>query len=209
MDKIMVAGIGTDVGKTIVSGILSHLLNADYWKPIQCGHEENSDAATVKRWLDESRHQVHPPAYSLKAPLSPHHAARLESVSIRVDSISPPQTDRSLVIEGVGGIFAPLTPNILSIDLFKFWECKWVIVSRHYLGSINHSLLTIHVLKQMNLPILGVIFNGESNPDSESAILRISEIPFLGRLRPEAIINQKTIQRYANQWQQQFSKILP
>jgi dethiobiotin synthetase len=209
MHRIMVAGIGTDVGKTIVSAILTTLLNGDYWKPIQCGDEEDSDTATVKRWLDSTIYTIHPSAYSLKAPLSPHHAARLENTLIRLDSITLPQTTRPLIIEGVGGIFVPLTRNILSIDLFKSWDCKWVIVSKHYLGSINHTLLTIEVLKKLCLPILGIIFNGENNPDSEAAILKISQLPPLGRLLPEDKLNPQTIQRYAKQWQPLFSKLLP
>ena len=209
MHKIMVAGIGTDVGKTIVSTILTTLLNGDYWKPIQCGDEENSDTATVKRWLDATIHTIHPPAYSLKAPLSPHHAARLENTLIRLDSITLPQTMRPLIIEGVGGILVPLTSKISSLDLFKSWDCQWIIVSRHYLGSINHTLLTLEVLRKLHLPILGIIFNGEPSPDSESAILEISQVPVLGRLLPEANLNPQTIQRYATQWQPLFSKLLP
>lgn len=209
MHRIVVAGIGTDVGKTIVSTILTTLLKGDYWKPIQCGDEEYSDSATVKRWLPTTGHAIHPPAYSLKTPLSPHHAARLENTLIRLDSIILPQTTRPLVIEGVGGILVPLTPKISSLDLFKSWECQWVIVSKHYLGSINHTLLTLEVLKMLCLPILGIIFNGEHNPDSESAILEISQAPLLGRLLPEANLNTQTIQRYAKEWQPLFSKLLP
>ncbi len=209
MHRIMVAGIGTDVGKTIVSTILTTFLKGDYWKPIQCGDEKNSDTATVKRWLDTTVHAIHPPAYSLKASLSPHHAVRLENTLIRLDSIILPETTRPLIIEGVGGIFVPLTPKISSLDLFKSWDCQWVIVSKHYLGSINHTLLTLEVLKKFCLPILGIIFNGEHNPDSESAILEISQVPILGRLLPEANLNSQTIQRYAKQWQPLFSKLLP
>jgi dethiobiotin synthetase len=209
MHKIMVAGIGTDVGKTIVSAILTTLLKGDYWKPIQCGNEENSDTAMMKKWLNTTKHTIHPSAYSLKAPLSPHHAARLENISITLDSITLPQTTRPLIIEGVGGILVPLTPKTSSIDLFKSWDCQWVIVSRHYLGSINHTLLTIEILKKLCLPILGIIFNGEHNSDSESAILEISQVSVLGRLLPEANLNPQTIQRYAKQWQPLFSKFLP
>jgi dethiobiotin synthetase len=209
MHKIMVAGIGTDVGKTIVSAILTTLLKGDYWKPIQCGEEENSDTATMKRLIDTTRYSVHPPAYSLKAPLSPHHAARLENISMNLESIALPQTTRPLIIEGVGGILVPLTPKTSSIDLFKSWDCQWIIVSRHYLGNINHTLLTIEVLKKLYLPILGIIFNGEHNPDSESVILEISQVSVLGRLLPEANLNPQTIQRYAKQWQPLFPKLLP
>jgi len=209
MHKIMVAGIDTDVGKTIVSAILTTLLKGDYWKPIQCGDEENSDTATMKKWIDTAKHSIHPPAYSLRAPLSPHHAARLEDTLIRLDSIALPQTTRPLIIEGVGGILVPLTSEISSLDLFKSWDCQWVVVSRHYLGSINHTLLTLEILKKLRLSILGIIFNGEPNPDSESAILEISQTPVLGRLLPETNLNPQTIQRYATQWQPLFSKLLP
>jgi dethiobiotin synthetase len=209
MHRIMVAGIGTDIGKTIVSAILTTLLKGDYWKPIQCGDEENSDTTKMKRWLDTTKHTIHSPAYSLKAPLSPHHAARLENILIRLDSITLPQTARPLIIEGVGGILVPLTSKNSSIDLFKSWDCQWIIVSKHYLGSINHTLLTIEVLKKLSIPILGIIFNGEHNPDSESAILDISQVRVLGRLLPENNLNLQTIQEYAIQWKPLFSELLP
>ena len=139
--------------------------------------------------------------------MSPHHAARLEKTSIVLDSIAIPQTARPLIIDGIGGIFVPLTTKILSIDLFKFWDCKWIVVSKHYLGSINHTLLTIEALKQRQVPIMGLIFNGDPNPDSEAAILRISQLPCLGRLLPEKNLNSMTIQRYAVEWKPHFSTI--
>lgn len=209
MHRIIVAGSGTDVGKTMVSAILTILMDADYWKPIQCGKEENSDTTTMQKWIDTTRHFIHPPAYSLKAPLSPHHAARLENTSIALDSITLPQTKRSLIIESVGGVFVPLTIKTLSIDLFALWGCGWIVVSKHYLGSINHTLLTIDALKQRQVPIIGIIFNGEPNLDSEAIITEHSQLPFLGRLLPEANFNVKIMQRYAKQWQSRLRKFLP
>lgn len=209
MHKIIVAGSGTDVGKTIVSAILVTLMKGDYWKPIQCGDEENTDVAVMKKLIDTTNHHIFPPAYSLKEPLSPHHAARLENFSINVDTIIPPKTTRTLIIESVGGIFVPLTTKVLSMDLFKTWESQWIVVSRHYLGSINHTLLTINALKEQKISIAGLIFNGKPNSDSETAILEISKLPLLGRLFPEPHINQKTIQRYVKQWQPRFAQLLP
>lgn len=200
MHRIIVTGSGTDVGKTVVSAILTTLFGGDYWKPIQCGDMENSDTITMQKWIDPSKHSIHAPAYSLQAPLSPHHAARLEKISLNPASIVPPKTNRPLIIETAGGIFVPLTTKMLSIDLFQAWKGLWVIVSQHYLGSINHTLLTIHALKQRNIPVMGLVFNGEPNPDSEEAILALSGIPLLGRLLPEATIDRSTIQRYAKQW---------
>jgi dethiobiotin synthetase len=205
----MVAGISTEVGKTIVSAILTHVFKGDYWKPIQCGDIENSDTTLMKTWLDAHQHSVHAPAYSFSAPLSPHHAARLENTLIQIKTISLPHTTRTLVIEGVGGVLTPLTTTQSSLDLFSSWNCIWVIVSRHYLGSINHTLLTIESLKKKKIPILGIVFNGDPNPDTESAILETSKLPLLGRLLPEPIINQNTFQRYMTQWQPSFATLLP
>lgn len=152
--------------------------------------------------------RIHRPAYSFQAPLSPHHAARLENRAICMEDIVPPQTTRPLIIEGCGGIFVPLTPKLLIFDLFKSWNCPWIVVSKHYLGSINHTLLTLHALKQHNIAITGIVFNGLPNPDSESAILEISKVPVLGRLLPEPNINPQTIQRYAKLWERNLSQIL-
>jgi dethiobiotin synthetase len=209
MHKIIVAGSGTGVGKTLVSAILATLLEGDYWKPVQCGGEEDSDTAAMKKLIGTGRHRIYPPACSLKAPLSPHHAARLEGFQIDTEAITPPETARPLIIESVGGIFVPLTAKILSIDLFKSWNGQWVIVSKHYLGSINHTLLTIDALKRQHVSIAGLIFNGEPNQDSEAAILEISQLPLLGRLLPEKNLNLQTIQRYAKQWHPCLPRLIP
>lgn len=201
MKKIVVAGIGTDVGKTVVSGILATLFKADYWKPLQCGSEGDSDSKTLEAWLSPTQQLVHPPAYSLKEALSPHHAARLEKIELNPKTIKLPKTTRSLIIEGPGGVLVPLTNSITTWDVFQKWDCEWVVVSKHYVGSINHTLLTLNLLKQHHIPIKGLIFNGEPNPDSEKAILSISNVPFLERVLFEKHINTQTIQRYATQWQ--------
>jgi dethiobiotin synthetase len=202
MSNIIIAGIGTDAGKTIVSAILTSALSGDYWKPIQCGDEENSDTAIVKSLISSKSHRIHEPVYSFKNPVSPHQAAKNENCFIDVQKINLPATLKPLIIEGVGGIFVPLTDCFLSIDLFSKWNAKWVIVSRHYLGSINHTLLTLEALKSRNIEIGGIIFNGYENKETESAILNISKVNFLGRLLPERQINKSTIQKYTKEWKQ-------
>lgn len=198
MNNLIVAGIGTGVGKTVVSAILATLFQADYWKPIECGIP--SDTALMHQFLDVSQHHIFPPAYSLKAPLSPHHAARLEGIKIDKRNITFPPTHKPLIIEMAGGLLVPLTLSDLSINLFKKWKAHWILVSRHYLGSINHTLLTIEALQARGLPLLGLIFNGHPNPDSEAAILTLSKLPLLARLLPEPILNQETIKNYAKKW---------
>jgi len=199
MVDIIVAGIGTEVGKTVVSAIITTLLKGDYWKPIQSG-EVDADSQVIAKLLP-SECTVYPPTYSFKAPLSPHHAARLENQTINPARIIPPKNHRPLIVEMAGGILVPLSEDLLSIDLFKSWNAPWIIVSKNYLGSINHTLLTVETLITHQVEILGIIFNGEPNQDSENAILKISKIPLLGRLFPEKTMNQSKIQRYAKQWQ--------
>jgi dethiobiotin synthetase len=200
MHRIIVAGIGTEVGKTVVSAILAILYEGDYWKPIQSGPEESSDTAKMRQWLDPALHQIHAPAYSFCAPLSPHHASRLEQIKIRSKKIDLPNTARPLIIETVGGVYSPLTENELGIELFKRWEGTWILVSKHYLGSINHTLLTIEALKRHGVRLAGLLFNGTPYPEGESAILKISQLPLLGRVLPEEAIDIKTIKRYAAKW---------
>lgn len=202
MSNFLIAGSGTNVGKTVVAAILTTLLKGAYWKPIECG---DSDTAVLQNLIHSP---IYPPAYSLKAPLSPHHASRLENVTIDLNAFTLPQTNTHLIIESVGGVLVPLTRHLLSLDLFMRWECRWVIVSRHYLGSINHTLLTIEVLKSYQIPIAGIIFNGEPDPETESAILEMTDLPYLGSLLPEENITFTTIQKYAKQWQNRISHYL-
>lgn len=194
----MVAGSGTNVGKTLVSAILTTCLKGEYWKPIESGEK---DSTKIKEWIDLP---IHPSIYSFAAPLSPHHAARLEEIQIDLGKIKIPQHRSSLIIEGVGGVLVPLTFQATTLDLFKEWNCDWVIVSKNELGSINHTLLTLEVLKQSKVSILGIIFNGEPNLDSERAILQFSNLPQIGRLLPEPNLNQKIIQNYAKVWEPKF-----
>ena len=194
MKRIIVAGTGTGVGKTVVSAILAMALKADYWKPIECG---KSDTHKVQKWIETSTHR---PSYRFKAPLSPHAAAQLENIRIVQERIKIPHVERALIIETVGGVFTPLAENLVSLDLFKQWDASWIVVSKHYLGSINQTLLTLEALKKAGVDILGIVFNGKPNPASESAILKISNVPFFARVLPEFFIRAKTIKKYAEQF---------
>jgi dethiobiotin synthetase len=200
MRRIMVAGSGTGVGKTVVAAILTLHYQGQYWKPIECGTGLSSDTAIVKRWLKTTSSVAFPPSYSFKGIVSPHHAADLEGKWIDPHAIKPPVTSRTLIIEGVGGVLVPLTSKFLSIELFKQWECQWVIVSRHYLGSINHTLLTVNALKAHGVDILGIVFNGDPLGPTEKAILETTGLPLLGRILPEKNLKLATLQKYAKLW---------
>ena len=157
--KLFITGIGTDVGKTVVAAIVTEALEADYWKPVQAGDLDDSDTHKVRRRVSNSKTQFHPNAYALHTPASPHLAAALDHITIDIAQIQEPKTENHLVIEGAGGVFVPLNATDCVIDLIRP-DYKVIVVSRHYLGSINHTLLTIEALQARKLTIAGIIFRG-------------------------------------------------
>lgn len=189
-----VTAIGTDSGKTLVSAILCKALNADYWKPVQAGTPTDSDA--IRQLLGDSI-KIHKEKYLLQTPASPHAAARIDGVNIRLADIELPEYNGTLIIEGAGGCMVPLNDREFVIDLATHFNVKVILVSNLYLGSINHTLLTHEALKNRGLTISGIIFNGEENPESERIILHHTNLPCLLRLRPEQGIDNSVVARYA------------
>lgn len=176
---LFITGIGTGIGKTIVSAILVENLKADYWKPVQSGDLDNSDTLYVQSLVSNTKTVFHPEAYRLTQPFSPHKSAALDGIEIDPSKIITPQTNNTLIIEGAGGLMVPLTNGFLMIDLIKQLDAEVILVVKHYLGSINHSLLSLEVLHSRNIPIKALIFNGEPNPSSEEVIKSFADCPIL------------------------------
>lgn len=204
--SIFVTGISTDVGKTIVSAVLVEALHADYWKPIQSGDLENSDTLKVQRWISNSKSEFHKNAYALKTPVSPHLSAQLENKEIVLAEILRPTCKNRLVIEGAGGVFVPLNSQNTMIDLIHPTD-KVVVVSRNYLGSINHTLLTIEALKLRNVTIAGIIFSGEENPSTEEWLTTYSGVPIIGRINQEPFFDASVIKKYAEKYRQKWNEL--
>lgn len=194
--KIFVTGIGTEVGKTLISAIVVEALKADYWKPIQAGDLDNSDSHKVANLISNDKTVIHPNSYALHTPMSPHAAATIDGVSIALDKIVEPKTANNLVIEGAGGLLVPLNQNNTILDLIKP-SYKVIVVSRHYLGSINHSLLTVNALQQKGYKV-GIIFSGDEHPTTQQIILHKTKATFLGRVPELGVVNKKTIHQQAN-----------
>lgn len=192
--KIFVTGISTDVGKTIVSSILTEALQADYWKPVQTG--DVSDSEAVLKYISNSKTKIHSNAYHFDLPASPHASAKVANSVIETAKIKEPETENHLVIEGAGGILVPLNDTDCIIDLIKP-DYKVIVVSRHYLGSINHTLLTIEALKSRNINVVGIIFSGTKNEDSESIILQKTNINCLGCIDEEPYFDKNVVAEYA------------
>ena len=194
---LIVAGIGTEIGKTVASAVLVEALRADYWKPIQSGGLDDSDTDTVRRLISNSTTCFHPEAYRLTEPLSPHAAAELDGVAIELDKLTAPETRNSLIIELAGGLMVPLNNHDLIIDLVQQLGFPVVLVSRNYLGSINHTLLSVDACRSRHIPLLGILFNGPTVPTSETFILNYTGLPCLGRIGQEEHMAKEVIQKYA------------
>lgn len=195
-----ITGIGTNIGKTIVSAILTEGLEADYWKPIQAGDLDHSDSLKVQSFISNSTTKIHPEAYRLNQPMSPHAAAKLDNINIDLEKIVLPKTTNNLIIEGAGGLMVPLNKKELVIDLIKKLDAEVILVSQNYLGSINHTLLSLEILKSKNLKVLGIIFNGKPNLETENYILNYSGVKYLGRIDEHQQITREVVLSYKNKF---------
>lgn len=204
--KIFITGISTDVGKTVTSAIVVEALEADYWKPIQAGDLNLSDTHKVKSQISNSKSHFFPNAYALNTPASPHLAAEIDGITIDIKNIIEPKTENHLVIEGAGGIFVPLNDNETIVDLIQP-DYKVIVVSRHYLGSINHTLLTIEAIRNRGFEVAGIIFSGSENKSTESLILNKTGIHCIGRIDEEPYFDQNVIKEYAELFRDNLLKL--
>jgi dethiobiotin synthetase len=195
---LFITGIGTGIGKTIISAVLVEKLAADYWKPVQSGDLDKSDTLMVQSLVSNTKSVFHPETYRLTRPHSPHKSAAIDGIEITSNNFNIPQTENQLIIEGAGGLMVPLNGQFLMIDLIKQLGAAVVLVSQNYLGSINHTLLSINALRQYQIPLKGIIFNGAEDKDSESYILAWSKLNLIGCIPLFTAINKKTIMEAGN-----------
>lgn len=201
--QFIITGIGTDVGKTVVSAILSQALSARYWKPIQAGDLENSDTIKVFNWTDDDV-RILPESFRLTQALSPHAAAKYDGLKIEKESLYPPDLEGNFILEGAGGAMVPINDDgLLYIDMFATWKLPVIIVSKHYIGSINHTLLTIEALKSRAIPIEGIIFIGDNNPETESFILESSKCRMIARIPLVKKVDTAFIQAQAKRFKEE------
>ena len=197
--KIIIAGIDTDTGKTVASAILCKALKGDYWKPIQAGDLDNTDSLKVKRWVPDAN--IQPEAYRLTQPMSPHAAANIDNLKIEESNLQIPKTEHPLIIELAGGLMVPVREDYLNIDWVESTGLPVVLVSNYYLGSINHTLLSLYALKSRNIPLLGIIFNGEKNTSTFEVIMNRSNAKCLLEIEREKEITPEIISGYASKVQ--------
>jgi dethiobiotin synthetase len=165
MKPIFISGIGTGIGKTVVAAVITEALKADYWKPVQAGYEPGTDSSLMSSLVSNPGTIIHPETYRLRLAASPHIAAKKENLRIEFSEIMKDfkaiHSDRPLVIEGAGGLMVPLNEKDFVIDLIREFDAKLVLVSRNYLGSINHSLMTAKLCRSYGLDVAGWVFNDQ------------------------------------------------
>ncbi|WP_010301042.1 dethiobiotin synthase [Candidatus Odyssella thessalonicensis] len=187
-----ITGTDTNVGKTVASAWLVNQLKATYWKPIQSGTLDGRDCDTVKNLSSCPEESIIASCYELRAPLSPHQAAKLEDITIDIEYIlatykALPNKNR-LIIEGAGGLMVPLNANQLMIDLIQALKVPVILVARTSLGTLNHTLLSVEALTNRAIPIMGIIAVGKDNPENlfsleyYSGTHIIAHLPFLSPL---------------------------
>ena len=179
--SIAILGIHTGIGKTIASAVLAEAMNADYWKPVQAGTEER-DTLLVRQLITDGSSRAHDESVLLSQPLSPHTAAAMDTVEIDYAQFAWPKTDKTLLVETAGGILSPMTARATMADFVTHFKLPAILVTQNYLGSINHTLMSIEVLKNRGISLLGIVVNGIANESSENFITQYSKIPVIARI---------------------------
>ena len=195
--SLFVTGVGTDVGKTVSCAVLVEALQGDYWKPIQCGSLNDSDSHKIDSWCRKHK-KIHPETYRLKAPKSPHIASSLEGIRIDLQKFEMPSCQSNhLVIEGAGGVLVPLNDRDWVIDIPLKLNTPVVLVSKNYLGSFNHTFMSIEVMKHRGINIKGLIVNGPKDQETEDFIEKRTDIPVLFSIDQQENLGPKEISQIA------------
>jgi dethiobiotin synthetase len=196
MSSLFITGTDTGVGKTVVSAILTLNMNLVYWKPIQCGLDEETDTEFIKRVTKLAEHNIIQELFRLKLPRSPHEAAEAEGLEIHSRNFSLPEIQsKKLLIEGAGGLFVPINYEFMMIDLIKQLNSKVILVCRTQLGTLNHTLMSLEALKSRDIPVLGLILNGPKDSENEKSLAKLSYAPILGHIDIMEEINTETLKK--------------
>jgi dethiobiotin synthetase len=195
--SIIVAGIHTGIGKTVCSAVICQALGYDYWKPVQAGDWENSDSIFIKKNVTNPNTFIHPETYKLATAASPHYAAELDGIEIKRERIKLPASKNNIVVETAGGLMSPLAKGFLNIDLIEQLQLPVVLVSNNYLGSINHTLLSYEALKNRNIKISGIVFDGETVTASQEFIIEHTKLPILFSIPQFHNLNAQSINEFA------------
>ena len=193
----LIAGIHTGIGKTLCSAIICQATGYDYWKPVQAGSLEDTDSIFIQKNTTNPSIKIHPESYRLQTAASPHYAAEIDGIEIKKEGIVLPKSNNEIIIETAGGLMSPFSTDFFNIDLPTHLDLPVILVSNNYLGSINHTLLSVEALQRRNIKIKGIIFSGEKIESTQSFILGYTKLPLLFSIPHLEKINAETIEAFA------------
>jgi len=187
-----VTGTDTNVGKTVLSAVLCSGLSGVYWKPIQTGASEGTDRRSILSWTRCGEDKCLPERFLFNDPVSPHLAAQRAGVEISLETIEVPCLSGGvpLVAEGAGGVMVPIMT-----DLMRHLGFPVILASRSTLGTINHTLLSLRCLRDLGIPLCGVVLIGPLNPENRFAIEHYGSVPVIGEIPPLEEINPEALRR--------------
>lgn len=198
--KLFVTGTDTEIGKTVLSATLCRGLQAEYWKPVQSGIDPQTDSETVASWAGMTKERIHPETYRLNEPMSPHASADLDGVEIEMGAFTLPDSRRDhLIVEGAGGVLVPLNREKMMLDLMVQLDLPVLLVARSTLGTLNHTLMSLQVMRSRGLTIWGVVLNGPHHSSNEEAILHYGKPNHLFRSLPLDTITPASLDHHFNQ----------
>jgi dethiobiotin synthetase len=197
MSAIAILGIHTGIGKTVASAVIAEAMGADYWKPVQAGTAER-DSEMVSGLLTDGARRVHPEALLLTQPMSPHAAARIDNVIVDHTRFTWPVTDKLLLVETAGGILSPMSDTATMADFVQYYKLPSILITQNYLGSINHTLMSVEVLRSRGIALAGIIVSGDSYESSETFIEQYSGVSIIGRIPLLAQMDHASIKKCAD-----------
>jgi dethiobiotin synthetase len=190
---LFITGTDTNVGKTVLAATLCAALGRKYWKPVQTGTVEDTDRESVRRYAGLGDGQTYPESYRFEPPVSPHFAARMAGTRIQLDAIKRPEVDEPLIIEGAGGVLVPLNEKDLMLDLMRYLDAGVIVAARTALGTINHTLLSLQVLRAAGLHVNGVVMIGAENAENRKAIEHYGNTRVIGWIPVLTSIDRRTL----------------
>ena len=195
---IFITGTDTGVGKTRVAAMLVRAMRAAGidavgFKPICCGGREDAELLHAAGGGVTALNDVNP--VWLRPPLAPHAAAMIEGRAVDVALVRKKfaqlrAAHAAVVVEGVGGWMVPVARDLFMADLAREFALPVVIIAANRLGSLNHTLLTVAVVKASGLPCAGVILNhplpvasDDAAALTNAAVLEdVLDVPLLGTI---------------------------
>ena len=199
MKPLFVTATDTDIGKTYVCAGLAHALkkmdiNVGIMKPFACGDKQkigfSSNDLTIlanAAMVGDAEDIINP--FFFPIPASPYTAAKNLGVKIDVEHVMKcfrklNKIHDIMLVEGIGGIMTPILKNYAIIDLIKDLTANTIIVTSSKIGTVNHTVLTCNMCKNMNIPIKGLIINnfdpsGYPIPELERDLSTLTDLPVL------------------------------